>query len=156
MKKIIKLIYFVLAVVLLISCQSRNKFTPNNLGKVKTLKKTIKVAQTKVHDDSIYKIPDILATFHGGSYARMEFFKKNLKYPKRFTNNHTENVVILTFIVETDSTVSNVKIIRGIDNSFNKEATRLVKKAKWNPGKVNGKPVRSVLTFPVIFNKTKH
>ena len=56
------------------------------------------------------------------------------------------------FVVERDGSVSDVKILRGVDPSLDKEATRVVKSMpKWKPGMQTGKPVRCRFTIPVSF-----
>ena len=60
--------------------------------------------------------------------------------------------VIVTFIVETDGSLSDVKVIRGIHPLFDEEAVRVVKSMpKWNPGRQNGEPVRVKYSVPVFF-----
>jgi protein TonB len=140
------------------SCQSRNEFSSGNLDS--NNKGTIDrneslIEEQQVYDDSIYRIPDIQASFHGGDYARVKFFEENLKFPTTKLTNDDRNVVFLNFVVEPDSTCSNIKIVRGINDDFNNEAIRVVELAKWNPGKKNGKIVRSEFTFPVMFKKNE-
>ncbi|SMP26863.1 energy transducer TonB [Chryseobacterium profundimaris] len=59
----------------------------------------------------------------------------------------------ITFVVERDGSLSQIKAT-GSNSDFNREAERTVKsiKIKWNPGKVNGQPVRSRFRFPVKMN----
>ena len=60
--------------------------------------------------------------------------------------------VTLQFTVETDGRVTNVKVLRGVDASLDKEAVRVVSQSpKWEPGMQDGKRVKVTYTFPVIF-----
>ncbi len=61
------------------------------------------------------------------------------------------NVVLLTFIIETDSTASSVKVLKGINAAVDSIAVQSVKKATWKPGYVMDRPVRSRFAFPVVF-----
>jgi protein TonB len=54
--------------------------------------------------------------------------------------------------VNTDGSVSNIKVMRGVDSSLDKEAVRVVSKSpKWKPGKQRDRAVKVTYTFPVIF-----
>ena len=57
---------------------------------------------------------------------------------------------IITFVVETDGTISNVKV-NGANADFNKEAEKTIKKikGKWNPAKLQGEKVRSYFRLPI-------
>ena len=60
--------------------------------------------------------------------------------------------VTVSFIVEKDGRVSNVRLLRSVQPSLDKEAIRVVKSMpKWTPGKQNGKPVRVRFNLPVMF-----
>lgn len=140
------------------SCQSKNEFSSSNLDS--NIKSTIDrneslTEEQQVYDDSIYRITDIQASFQGGDYAREKFFEENLKFPVTKLTNDDRIVVFLTFVIEPDSTISNIKVARGINDDFNNEAIRVIKLAKWNPAKNNGKKVRSEFAFPVIFKKNE-
>lgn len=156
MKNLSDIIFYGLFLLLIIACQSRNKFSVDNdeiSDSAIHVQKSVKISNQSVQTDSIYKIPDILAIFHGGDYKRIKFFEENTKFPENTESSQDNLVVFLSFVVEQDSTVSNIKILRGINEFYNQEAIRLIKLAKWDPGKVNGKIVRSELAFPVYFKK---
>ena len=58
----------------------------------------------------------------------------------------------LQFTVNTDGSVSDVKVLRGVDSSLDKEAVRIVSMSpKWEPGKQRERPVKVVYNFPVVF-----
>lgn len=76
----------------------------------------------------------------------------NIVYPEIAKENGVQGRVTLQFIVDTDGSVKNVKVLRGIDSSLDKEAVRVVSSSpKWTPGKQRNKNVRVTFTFPVIF-----
>jgi len=59
---------------------------------------------------------------------------------------------MLQFTVEKDGSVSNVKVVRGVDPTLDKEAVRVVSSSpKWKPGKQRDRAVKVTYTFPVIF-----
>ena len=60
--------------------------------------------------------------------------------------------VTLQFTVEADGRVTNVKVLRGVDESLDKEAVRVVSSSpKWTPGRQRDRAVKVTYTFPVIF-----
>ena len=87
-----------------------------------------------------------------GDKGLMDYLKYTVKYPVVAEENGIQGRVICIFVVEKDGTVSNVKVIKSVDPSLDKEALRVLKSMpKWKPGKQNGKPVRVQYTVPVTF-----
>ncbi len=77
---------------------------------------------------------------------------ERLVYPEIAKENSVQGRVILQFRVNTDGSVSDVRVVRGVDPSLDKEAVRVVSSSpKWTPGRQRNKAVRVVYTFPVIF-----
>lgn len=101
-------------------------------------------------DEEIYVFPDEYPSYPGGEEAMYDFINKNLQYPEG--DRLIIGTVVIRFVVEKDGSISNVSIAREIGGGCGKEAARVVKMMpKWNPGKKNGKEVRSELTLPVKF-----
>lgn len=95
------------------------------------------------------------ASFKGGENAFRQFLMENVKYPADAPNDGKQRRVIVQFTVETDGSVSDVKIMRGQDPALDKEALRVVKNSSglWIPGSNNGTPVASRFTIPITFSK---
>ncbi len=73
-------------------------------------------------------------------------------YPQIAKENGVQGRVTLQFTIDTDGSVKNVKVLRGVDSSLDKEAVRVVSSSpKWTPGKQRNKAVRVKYTFPVVF-----
>ena len=91
--------------------------------------------------------------FQGGDpNAFSKWVNSRLVYPEIAKENGVQGKVTLQFTVNTDGSVSNVKVLRGVDPSLDKEAVRIVSSSpKWTPGKQRDKPVKVTYTFPVIF-----
>lgn len=91
--------------------------------------------------------------FRGGDEnAFTKWVAERLVYPEIAKENSVQGRVILQFRVNTDGSVDNVKVVRGVDPSLDKEAVRVVASSpKWTPGRQRNKAVRVVYTFPVIF-----
>ncbi len=91
--------------------------------------------------------------FQGGDEnAFTKWVGERLVYPEIAKENSVQGRVILQFRVNTDGSVDNVRVIRGVDPSLDKEAMRVVSSSpRWTPGRQRNKAVRVVYTFPVIF-----
>jgi len=105
--------------------------------------------------DNINKIFDKveeMPSFPGGQAAMMQWFDKNLKYPIIAKENDVQGNVLCTFVIERDGSITDVRVVRGVDPSLDKEAVRLLKvMPHWIPGKQDGSKVRVKYTLPVSF-----
>ena len=109
----------------------------------------------KTEADTLY-IVDENPTFPGGDSALMDFLRKNLKYPKKAVKKKIEGRVLISFNVEKDGSITNVKKLNDVHPLLYKEALRIVKMMpKWTPGKHEGKVVRVRFTLPVTFKIPK-
>ena len=92
-------------------------------------------------------------SFQGGDANNFsKWVNSRLEYPEIAKENGVQGRVTLQFTVETDGRVTNVKILRGVDSSLDKEAVRVVSSSpKWTPGKQRDRAVKVTYTFPVIF-----
>lgn len=103
-------------------------------------------------DSLIFMVVEDSPQFPGGKDSMKVFIKKNLRYPKRAKRNSIEGTVYLTFVVEKDGSLSNIKILRGIGAGCDEEAMRIVRSMpEWKPGMQRGKPVRVQYNMPVRF-----
>lgn len=91
--------------------------------------------------------------FQGGGIA--EFTKwvfSKMVYPESAKKNGVQGRVTLQFIIDTEGSVKNVEILRGVDTSLDNEAIRVVSSSpRWEPGKMKGSSVNTKVTFPVVF-----
>ena len=90
--------------------------------------------------------------FKGGDIDKFrEWVQKQTKYPEVATINNVHGKVYITFIVENDGSVTNVKVIKGVDPLIDDEAVKAVKSSpKWTPGKQRGVPVR--VSYLIVLN----
>ena len=92
------------------------------------------------------------AQFPGGEQECYKFLAANVKYPAECIEKGIQGRVIVSFIIETDGTIDEIKTMRSPDPLLTKEAERVVAlMPKWKPFMQNGKPVRSRFTLPVMF-----
>lgn len=91
-------------------------------------------------------------SFPGGESAMKSYLNSNVNYPDVAQENGVQGRVIVESIIEKDGSMSNVKVIRSVDPSLDREALRVVKAMpKWTPAKLKGIPVRTKCTTPVVF-----
>lgn len=91
--------------------------------------------------------------FNGGDANEFsKWVNSRLVYPEIAKENGLSGRVTLSFTIKTDGTLSDVKVLRGVDPSLDQEAVRVVKSSpKWTPGKQRDRAVAVSYTFPVIF-----
>lgn len=102
--------------------------------------------------DPVFLAVDEPAQFPGGINAMMKFLSANIKYPAEARRYGIQGKVFVKFIVEKDGSLSDIEVLRGLDQSLNKEAVRIVSLfPKWVPGRQAKKPVRTQFILPVYF-----
>lgn len=100
----------------------------------------------------IFTIVEEMPSFPGGEAKRIEYMNKNTFYPPMARESGIQGRVFVTFVVEPDGSISDVKILRGIGGGCDEEAVRVVKNMpRWAPGKQRGKPVRVQFNLPIHF-----
>ena len=105
-----------------------------------------------VNNDSIYQMVEVMPEFPGGTAKMMDYLSKNIKYPEEAKEKGISGRVFLSFVIEKDGAVSNVKVAKGIGKECDDEALRVVKAMpKWKPGLQKGKPVRVNYMLPIFF-----
>ena len=106
----------------------------------------------KEEETKVFDVVEQMPSFPGGPSALMQYLSSNIKYPVVAEENGVQGRVVCTFVVERDGSITDVRVIRSVDPSLDKEAVRVVKSMpKWIPGKQNGSAVRVKYTVPVTF-----
>ncbi|RZL98067.1 MAG: TonB family protein, partial [Pedobacter sp.] len=115
-----------------------------------TAKADSKPADVKVYDFvSLEKQPE----FVGGMAKFYEYLKKTVKYPAEAQKNNVSGKVFVTFVVEKDGTLTDIKVIRKLGSGLDEEAIRVMKASpKWTPGRQDGKAVRVKYNIPLSFS----
>ncbi|MDR2907315.1 MAG: TonB family protein [Bacteroidales bacterium] len=102
--------------------------------------------------DDVFTIVEEMPQYPGGENARNKYLMENLSYPAKAREKGVKGMVAVTFVVEKDGTISNVKVAKGIGDGCDEEAVRVVKNMpKWTPGKQRNKTVRVQFTLPIMF-----
>jgi protein TonB len=105
--------------------------------------------------EEIYTVTDVelYPEFEGGMKAWYKFIQRNLRYPSTAIDQEKQGKVFLSFVVERDGSISDVKVMKGVGYGMDEEASRVIKKSpKWKPGRQAGKPVRVRFNMPITFS----
>ena len=116
--------------------------------------KEAEVEEEEVEEEAIpFQLVEQKPSFNGGDANEFsKWVNSRLQYPEIAKENGVQGRVTLQFTVNTDGSVSDVKVLRGVDSSLDKEAVRIVSMSpKWTPGKQRERPVKVVYNFPVVF-----
>ena len=96
---------------------------------------------------------DVKPEFPNGNDGLVKYLSENIKYPKDAVKQKIQGRVLVTFVVDTDGSIQDVKVAKAVYPSIDKESVRVVKKMpKWTPGKKDGCPVRVQYTLPIAFH----
>ncbi len=105
-----------------------------------------------VDTGAIYIRVERLPEFPGGPNALNKFLRDNITYPSSALIRKVSGVVHVSFIIDINGKVENVKIAKSVDPAIDMEAIRVVRLMPvWSPGKRHGKPVKVLLTLPIRF-----
>ncbi len=102
--------------------------------------------------DAVYDFPEENPEFKGGMQKMYEYLRDNIQYPEMAKENGIQGKVFVQFVVGKDGAIRDIKVLKGIHKTLDKEAVRVVKSMpKWNPGKQLGIPVSVRFTLPIKF-----
>ena len=116
--------------------------------------KEAEVEEEEVEEEAIpFQLVEQKPSFNGGDANEFsKWVNSRLVYPEIAKENGVQGRVTLSFTVEADGRVTNVKVLKGVDESLDKEAVRVVSSSpKWTPGKQSDRKVKVTYTFPVYF-----
>jgi protein TonB len=113
----------------------------------------VKVAEEESAEEvQIFMVVESMPEYPGGEAALYAFLAENIKYPQMAKESGIQGRVFVTFVVERDGRVTDVRVLRGIGGGCDEEAIRVVQSMpKWTPGKQRGKSVRVQYNLPVKF-----
>jgi protein TonB len=110
-----------------------------------------------VGSDEPFMIVEVPPSFKGGDLEKFrDWVQKRANYPQLAQDNGIQGKVYLTFVVERDGTVSNVKVVKGVDPLLDTEAEKaILSSPKWTPGSQRGRAVRVRFYIPLVFTLNK-
>jgi protein TonB len=107
-------------------------------------------------NSKIFTAVEQAPSFPGGIEEFYKFLQTNIRYPAKAFENNVQGKVFLTFVVEKDGSLTDIKVVRGIGSGCDEEARRVFTiSPKWKPGIQNGRPVRVQYTMPISFSLAK-
>jgi periplasmic protein TonB len=122
--------------------------------KEETVIKEVEISDAPVEEkaDEIFDVVENPPMPQGGMEGWNQYLQKNLKYPTQARRMGIEGTVYVVFVVNTDGSIQDVDVLRGIGGGCDEEAIRVVRNApKWTPGKQRGRPVRVKMRLPIRF-----
>jgi TonB family protein len=113
---------------------------------------TVAGVKGKIVSEPVFTSVEQLPEFSGGIEAFGKFLAANVKYPKAARDNNVQGRVIITFVVEKDGSLTDMKVVRGIGYGCDEEAVRVLKLSPaWKCGIQNGRPVKVQYSVPISF-----
>lgn len=108
--------------------------------------------EESAEEAQIFMVVESMPAFPGGEPALYKYLAENIKYPQMAKESGIQGRVFVTFVVERNGSVTDVRVLRGIGGGCDEEAIRVVKgMPQWTPGKQRGKAVRVQYNLPVKF-----
>ena len=123
-------------------------------GEVLKAKEVIAQPEPPKHEEEskVFDVVEQMPSFPGGNGALLEYLASHVKYPVVAQENGVQGRVIVSFVVEKDGSITDVRVVRSVDPSLDREAARVVSSMpRWTPGKQNGSAVRVKYNVPVMF-----
>ncbi|MGM0530888.1 MAG: energy transducer TonB [Bacteroidota bacterium] len=105
-------------------------------------------------ENEVFVVVENMPEFQGGDInAFRKYVQENIEYPTAAAENGIEGSVFVRFVVDTDGSISNVEVMRGVDPALDEEAKRVIMNAPadWEPGEQRGETVRVQFTIPIVF-----
>ena len=101
-------------------------------------------------DNFVFRVVEKMPEFPGGQQAMMKFLVENIRIPVEYNEVNWRGRVILQFVVNTDGSITDIQVIRGVSPLWDKEAIRVIElMPNWIPGEHNGKKVRVKQILPI-------
>jgi len=105
------------------------------------------------NENRIFTYVEEKPSFPGGEYGLQRFLRANVKYPESERVKGIQGLVIISFIIEKDGSISHIEVRKSLNPAFDAEAVRVIQAMpKWKPGKQRGKNVRVIVNIPLRFS----
>ena len=99
---------------------------------------------------------EIAPEYRGGEAKLKKFLDKNLKYPEEARAKKIEGVVMIGFMINEKGAVSNIKLVKGVNEVLDNEALRVIRiMPTWRPAMTDGLPYNKEVVLPVTFTLSK-
>jgi protein TonB len=105
---------------------------------------------------TIFDRAEVMPAFEGGLEALYKFIKKKIHYPAASRRMGIDGTVFVSFVINSEGKIVDIKTIKGISSDCDKEAERVVSLLpNWSPGMQNHRPVSVRMTLPIKFQLDK-
>ena len=105
-----------------------------------------------IADDNKPRIVQQMPEYPGGIVEFMKWLQRTLRYPPTAQQQGIQGSVMVSFIVNVDGTITEQKVVRGVNEELDAEALRVISNMpKWKPGLDKGKPCRTLFAIPIVF-----
>lgn len=99
-----------------------------------------------------YDVVDYQPHFPGGDCALLKFINSERRYPSEAYSKRIEGRVLCSFVVNPDGSISHVSVMRGVEESLDREAVRIINNMpRWEAGRVGQQPVPVYCVLPIPF-----
>lgn len=99
-----------------------------------------------------FRIVQQMPEFPGGGSAFIQWLTRQLRYPPLAQSQRIQGRVVVSFIVNKDGSIADVKLEKSVNALLDREALRVIRMMpRWKPGVHNNQPCRTMVTVPVVF-----
>ena len=131
---------------------AENIVDDSNYENIFKIKNNTESTTTENDTEQVFTAVEQMPQFPGGDAALMKFISSNINYPQEAYQNGIQGRIIVQLVVKSDGSVGDVKVIRSVDASLDREAIRVCKSLpNFTPGRMNGKAVNVWYTLPITF-----
>jgi periplasmic protein TonB len=110
------------------------------------------VVEAAPEPEKVFTVVEQQPEFPGGTSEMYKYLGKNIRYPSAASRANVSGKVFMTFVVNTDGSITDVSVLKGLGFGCDEEAMRVVKgMPKWKPGKQSGRAVRVKYNLPINF-----
>jgi len=107
----------------------------------------------KPNDSQIFTSVEHVPEYPGGLNEFGRYLGRSIVYPKSAIDHHIQGRVIISFIVERDGSLSDIKVVHSVSPDIDNESLRVMRNSpKWKPGTQNGRTVRVAYSVPISFS----
>ena len=111
-----------------------------------------KAMEAEAKTEAPFLIVEQQPEYPGGMDALRNFLGKNLNYPRQAASAGVSGRVYVSFVVNTDGSLTDLQVVKGIGFGCDEEAVRVMRKMpSWRPGKQAGRAVRVKYNLPISF-----
>ena len=102
--------------------------------------------------NEVYDVVDQTPEYYNNGFTGfMAFLSKEMRYPEKARKENIQGTVFTSFIVEKDGSITDVTVVKGVEDSMDAEAKRVIEQTRWIPGTKAGKAVRVRFVLPIKF-----